>query len=1598
MLQYEALLGIQGDLLEAAQSGVPARMLPVGVVNLPTYGLSATALRDAEALRWLARDDRGTGPAGAGWRWDWISPGMPENVRAVRPIDLDRLLSGTPGAHAALVGLAVPGQADRPDTAYVGVTDLGVTARLSRYGSLVWVTRLSNGAPVSGAQVALRTAKREVFSTTTDTQGLAQIPASAASPIAVSGTVDPAQWIFARSGDDWVLQSLARSTAHERAAPDVDLQQRGEWEGLVFTDRGVYRPGETVRLSAIVRKSDAAGLKVPNASDARVEVKDAEDQRIFSGHATTDAFGELAMEVPLPHTSHLGSAVVSVRVGGERQAFQTNILLAAYKASEFEVHVDAARPEYVRGEVAEFSARGTYLYGAPMAGASTHDAASRTTTSFSPPGSEGFTTTDDIFTSDYADTSPRTSELHVDDGDLDEGGRLTRSLPLDMPGQRGPEIVTFEAQVEDLTRQTVAQSASILVHPAPFYLGLRRPPARFVSIGAVLRPDVVAFEPGGAHRAGVHARVELVSRVWADVAVDEAAAVPRHVTRPVDTVVASCDVTTTAAAASCPLRVAAPGYYVLRATSAGPVVRASTFLYALDDRSDRPPSLGWSDSGGRGLRLEADKDTYAAGETAKILVGNPFKEADALVTVERAGVLWQEVVHVKGPLPVVTVPIAHEYYPNVFVGVHLVRGRVAAAPAPGLADLGGPDFRTGYKELSIDPGTHRLAVEVRGPRGDLHPGDEVDADVHVTGADGRGVRSAVTFYAVDEGVLMLTGYKTPDPLPAFAEHKRLADFGVESRERLAHFVVMKNGERVPILGFEAREAPEAEAKASMADKGENGGGGDAPLRADFRTTVAFEAGRVTSGEGAATFHFRLPDNLTRFRLMAVVASADDRFGFGESTITSSRKLMARPAMPRVVRVGDAFDASVVVSSKDPAAPGPGPITVDLDARGVNLAGPRSRSVALSARGQAEVRFPVRATGAGKAQFVFTVRGGAGLGDRVLVDRTVDLPVDPRVAAVYGEMTGDTAIALGDLQSVRPDRGALHVQLATTALVGIDSAFDQLSEYPYGCTEQLTSRALPLLSLDGLARAFHARIPSGSHDALDDAVGALLAHQHGSGGFGYWNDDPEVPWLSAYALWALETASKKGYFVPSDALDRGIAYLRTQLNKGRRRHSQGDGDGDGDDPNGDESSGSSDDESAEAPARAAVTSPDDAGFTEAFIADVLAEVGAPDPGALDRAFETRDSLSLSGQALLLHAMAAAHLRGTELAMLAKGIEQRLRVGPNEAVADAAGNDMDLDSSARTTALVLRALLAVDPKHPLAARLARGLLGLRSGGAWRSTQENLWALVALEEYRQAQESRTLTADVEAFLGTDLVSRSAFRSASDVDAPIDVPMDRLVKSGARALSFAVKGGGKVFYAAELDYAATELPTRPDDSGFFVQRLVRAVKPGGLAAALKELPKTSVSRAEAGDLVLVDLLVESAEPREQVVIEDPLPSGVEAIDFDLETSSKLEATSDFATERLRDQGPGAPGTQLGYGAAFAVAENVHREVHDDRVLTFARHIDPGMYHFRYLARATTPGHFVVPPAEMRCMYSPEVTGRTATSSFDVVMPAGPKVAEAQP
>ena len=713
-------------------------------------------------------------------------------------------------------------------------------------------------------------------------------------------------------------------------------------------------------------------------------------------------------------------------------------------------------------------------------------------------------------------------------------------------------------------------------------------------------------------------------------------------------------------------------------------------------------------------------------------------------------------------------------------------------------------------------------------------------------------------------------------------------------------------------------------------------------RQDFRATAYFNPDVVTGKDGKAHVRFKLPDNLTTFRLMAVAAAEDDRFGFSESRIVTSRPLMARPALPRFLRSGDSIEASMIVSAKGLRTKD---VEASLEVAGAKVLAPSARTVSVPESGSVELRWPVAVQSPGSVSFTFRVKSGAE-SDLVKIVRQASVPTSPEAVAFYGETTGTVSEQIGSLAAVRPDFGGLDVRLSSSALVGLDDGVESLVQYPYGCTEQITSRLVPLVAVTDLAKEYGIKLPANAREIAQKSLGELMDRQHGDGGFGYWPDSTRTDtWVSAYALWGLSLGRNAEYNVSEAVLKSATTFLRRELMS--RLKSQ---------------------------------KPLDLS-TAAFILDVLAMRGAPDAGYMTRLFEQREKMPLFARALLAHALAVSKSQPNDARELMRDVENHLHVTPTGAIVTSNhGSEYAqiLDSDARTTAIVLRALVAVDEAHPLASRLAKGLLGLRKGGSWRNTQETAWSLVALNDYRHAQEKVAPNFDAKVFFGDNAIFDASFKEQSVAAKSASFGMAKLFATDVSksAFQFEVDGRGKLFYEARLRYTRKALPTTALDRGFYVQKFVRNVERPALAEALKTVPSATTSSAKPGQLVLVDLVVVSAEPREQVVVDDPLAAGLEAVQANLATVS-----ADLAVDRPDDD---RSEDEEANGQGFSQTW-FHREYHDDRVLTFIEHMPAGVYHYRYLARATTLGSFVVPPARVECMYEPEVFGRTAASSLEV-------------
>ena len=1529
-----AAIGLQGSMMEPSAR----RGISVASVNVRDLELATAPLDEATVMA-IEIDPRSPGRAPRvddlralkGAKVATLHPGAAPNRPASSLIQPDEVLGGADHRGPMAIALSYT---ERPGTnqarlatrgVIAQVTDLAISAKISAHGSLVWITHLSTAVPVEGARVTLAGGdgtRTEAF--TTDKNGFAFVP-EAAFPVTQESLRRCV--VFARLGDDWSYRRASDLVSSWRHGVSADLGPDVPF-GLMFTDRGIYRPGDVVHLKGIFRQDAARGLGTPAGRKVQIVVDSPEGEAISTQSIALSAFGSLSADVRVPDTGRLGTYTMHAKVEGSPREYpdaNEDFEVAEYRAAEFKVGVQSDRGAYVRGDKASWTARGDYLFGAPMSGADAWLRVTRAPSSFTPPGLDAFVTDDEAYRAGRPDETERQYEVQNDHLKLDARGAATLGAALTLPGQHGPELVTCEANVTDLSRQTLAGSTSALVHPGDFYVALQPGADLFVKATDTVKPAILAVDPAGARVAAVPVTVELVLRRWT-VARQQVGGGFRTTSVVDDRVVSTCSVTTAAQPVTCALQPSGAGYYLVRATAKdrrGNALAASAGLYGTSDTGE----TSWSDSDATNVELVPDRKSYDLGQTARVLVKSPFKTAEALVTVERNGVYTQRRVTLSGPMPTVEVPITEDLRPNAFVSVLLLRGRSKAPPPkPGAADVGAPTFRLGYASLPINPEARRLSVKIKPGKKELRPGETLDVDVDVADRAGKPAHAEVTLYAVDEGVLSLIGYKTPDPIATFGSPRALKVATLEARESLAHL-----------------SNPFAELGL---DKGLDGGdgGGSGGVRRDFRAGAYWAPALTTDVAGHVHVSFKLPDSLTTYRVMAVVAAEDDRFGYGEDRVVASRPLMARPAFPRFLRAGDTVEAGVVLTSKGlPRSR----IDVDIAADGVIVKdGPR-KTVDLDAGGSVEVRFTLEAQRAGKAVIAFRASGG-GAEDKVEITRDIKIPLVLEASALYGDTSHEAAEKLGDLSAIRDDVGGLDVSLASTALVGLGGGMEQLIEYPYGCTEQLTSRLVPLLPLRDLARDYKVTLPKDLDKVVAKTVAEILTHQRGDGGFGMWADSAESsPWMTAYALWGLGLARQHDLTVPAAVVEGAVRYLRDAL--------------------------------------PGLEKDDLLLAVGPFLVDVLADNDAPDPGTVTRLFELRDKLPLFSQAWLLHAMVHSKSDPASITKLASEIEGHLRLDGN--VARVVGNHGDryaalMDSDTRTSALVLRALLAARPTHPLAARLAMGLLGARRGGTWRNTQETAWSLLALADYRNAQEKTEPDFVAHVFLGQAEIAAATFKGRSLEQPRTQLPASRLVAVAGAPLGFTVEGQGRLFYEARLRYAKKTLPREGLERGFFIKKTLRAVKPEAVEAALKSLPEATARAFRGTDLVLGDIVVVTPSPRSFVVIDDPLPAGFEAVDARLATTGASVNVDAAAARPGADDEPDEADEAAGTG--FRPTDFL-REIRDDRVLFFIDRLPAGMFHYRYLARATSLGTFVMPPTKVEEMYTPEVFGRTGADTVKI-------------
>lgn len=1453
---------------------------------------------------------------------------------------------------------------ERPHFALIQLSDLAVNAKVSDRESMVLVTGVRDGRPRAGVAVRqLDPEGKPMVQAITDSSGIARL-------VLYGGDVENAPPAMGPIGNDWpprtnlveavlgsdrVLLPIVRGYVGFPRTNPLDTWQLGANSGRVplaaatiFADRGIYRPGETLYLGGVVRSGGLDALQVEARKPVRLTLTYSPDgwngeeaAVVHDTVLTTSDFGTVMDSVRLRPGLELGEYEAALYIGGDsawREVASEPFTVAEYRAPEFLVEATTDSTPKFGGDTVRVRAAARYLFGAPMGSATVQWSAVLHEVmpwEIEIPGAEGWTVGEWDWSS-WADYSDSESEQLSGVDTLGTDGRVELHVPVADLNASRPGRMTIDVAVTDVNRQVISSSVLVSVHPARFYiLARKKSHGWFWDAGKSAGTEIRTVRPDGSTISGVAVIVQVVRQNlrWVD----------NYYPTWSDTVVRTDTIRTSDSTASFSFVPDAGGRYDLRLSAAdgeGGTARTSLSAYVLSGGS-----VWWARSPYH-LPLVVGRPDVAVGDTVQVAFDSPFESAEAWVTVERERVLDQRHVLVRSGANVIPVRVTEAHIPNVFVSVLLL-----SRDAPARPDSAQRLIRAGYTDLRVSAAPKRLAVTVLPHSSEYRPGDTAQVSVRVRDADGRGARSEVALWAVDQGVLALTDFQTPDILARMYEPRGL---GSNLWSTLPSILIAG-----PPLIREVDWVTRSSVGSALHDVVVTGAASTQPsIRTNFRSTAFYLASAVTDDSGNVVLRAKVPDNLTTYRVMAVAVGATDRFGSGDTTMLVTRPLVARPSLPRFVRAGDSLFAGAVVNTRDAPARR---ATVTVQSDGIRTLGTTRRDIELEAGKGGEARFsfamPSRDRAPDSVAFLFRASSGA-FGDAVRSTLAVKPDFHARAHTIMGSLRDDAEVALELPADIDALRSRLTLRVGVSPLAPMLAAYDWLRVYPYYCTEQIASSGRALIAVWRATRDHEPRALGGDpRPRLQQLADELARRQRSDGAIRYWNDFTwSSPWLSAYAGLFLLDARDDGIVVDDGVLRKLSSYLTESMaapiaiggmnrfERRARRLALGD--------------------------RVAVI-------------DFLRRAGTPDIGAEDALLGLAPQMTWEDRLRLAEVLASRDdARGAAQAMVDDAWQAITPAGRMVDLPDSAFAERAFPSRVAPAARLLTASLALRPDHPwLGALIERVLQEGRAerGWAW-STQDYASVVMALAAVSSG-ETDSRTVHVRAGART-LLDQEVGVTDSAAAVPLTGLLERTSDGHTRLrLRLSTSRGAKpVYYALTVSEVPSKPPVTPDIQGVTVERWYERFDNGA--------PVTSV---EEGDLVRVRLRVTVPSDREYVAVEDPLPAGLEVVDLSLRTSASLQP---FVTAESReaeadgDRGRDGPAWQswlYGSWAGGWWSPWEHKAVHDDKVVYFARKLWKGSYSASYVARATTSGTFVRPPAHAEEMYNPAVQGRSDGGRFGV-------------
>ncbi|NPV06466.1 MAG: hypothetical protein HPY83_00710 [Anaerolineae bacterium] len=996
----------------------------------------------------------------------------------------------------------------------VVVAAQNVTFKWAGQQGLAWVIDWHEGTPAANVRVTfLDAAGRETSSGTTDSDGIY------VGSLARQEPWTPHAVLVGEPGSEdfgLVLSSWTNGISPWK----YDVYQSwyaSPYTLYLYTDRPIYRPGQTVYFKGIVRRDDDARYRVPtDLPPFDLVAVDPQGQEIMRQRFTLNEMGTFHGSLELAEDAPLGSFSLWVPSDQLEVGFGTSFEVAEYRRPEFEVLVTPDRDEYIQGDDVTVAVESSYYFGGPVADAAVRWTVLTQDWFFAWTGEGYYDFSDYDYLRERRYFGPYGEVLSEGEGRTDSEGRFILTIPADIADRTLSQVFTIEATITDVNAQAVSGRASVVVHRGEFYLGLR--PDSYVSpAGEEATVHVLSVDGDSQPVPGRTVELTFYEHRWYNVR-QKVGGYYEWKTTEEDIEVARQTVRTDAEGrAQASFVPEAAGSYKVVAESEddrGNEIRSSTYLWV-----SGPGYVSWPVQEDYTIELVPDKKSYRAGETARVLIPSPYEGAVSLLfTSERGRVLDYEVMKLEGSAQVLEVPITEEFAPNVYFVAVLVRGADESASLP--------PFQIGFAGVQVGTEALELTLELQPDRtGAYRPGDTAEFSITARDHEGQPVEAELSLSLVDKSVLALSERQSADIVAHFYSQRGL---GVQTAVALT----LSTGDL------------QRRAEGAL---GKGGGGGEGGgVRERFPETAYWEPVLRTDAAGEAEASIVLPDNLTTWTLEAKAVTEDTLVGQATVEIVATKDLLLRPVLPRFLVVGDQAQVGAVVHNNTQDA-----LTVAVECALEGLEGsPEPQEVTVEGGGRRLVTWLVAAEHRGEASVTVSASGGS-LSDAVRLRLPVYAMTVPEVVATSGEVPPHGEVYESVVLPARYTEGELSVRVEASLVAGMIPGLDFLRHYPYECVEQTLSRFLPnVVTAKALREAGveDIELAQGLSQQVGIGLQRLYNNQHGDGGWGWWYRDRSDPYLSAYVVLGLVKAQEAGYAVDARVVDRATAFLVASLHQ------------------------------------------------------------------------------------------------------------------------------------------------------------------------------------------------------------------------------------------------------------------------------------------------------------------------------------------------------------------------------------------------------------------------------------------------------------------